>query len=124
MVTTEVAVVGGAVDSGAGSAAVSETDPAGKGRGRIAGDEDVMAGVSSAMETKTSAMMLVAVSTTDVAATEDGGAHRAGEPFECRRGLPDGQAPGTADLRHLFHARSTSDGLARRPLHHRSWRRR
>ena len=75
MVTTKVATVGGALDGGAGSAAVSETDLAGKGRGMIAGGEEVMVGVSSAMETRASAMMLVAVST-DRKSTRLNSSHR------------------------------------------------
>ena len=69
MVTTEVAVVGGALHRGAGSAVVSVTDTTGKGRVKIGGGEEVTGVVSSATEARTSVMILVAVSTAEVAGT-------------------------------------------------------
>ena len=76
--TTEVAMVGGAVDRGVvsagsdGSAAVSVIEPAGEGRGRICGGEEVTGLGTSATEAMTSAMMLEAVSTVEVVATGAG----------------------------------------------------
>ena len=69
VVTTKVTVVGGAVDSGVGSATVSVTEPAGRGRGRTCGGEEVMGLVTSATKAMTLAMMLVTVSTVEVVAT-------------------------------------------------------